>query len=93
MEIIDATPRKRAGGWVDHTLPVKVNTEAQPVAVALIEAKDLLHVQSCGVHVLLRVTARADWAVGSFLKTIQRLTRPDLIIRKERRPLKQAGAK
>jgi type I restriction enzyme R subunit len=37
--IEDGKPRKKAKGWVDYTLRVKVNPETQPVAVALIEAK------------------------------------------------------
>jgi type I restriction enzyme, R subunit len=36
--IVDGTPRKRQGR-VDYTLRLKVNTQTQPVAVALIEAK------------------------------------------------------
>ena len=39
IEIINGKPRKRARGRVDYVLRVKVNAEAQPVAVALIEAK------------------------------------------------------
>jgi type I restriction enzyme R subunit len=39
IEIIDGKPRKRAKGRVDYALRIKVNLEAQPVAVALIEAK------------------------------------------------------
>src|SRR5947209_2547773 len=39
VEIIDGKVRKRAKGRTDYTLRVKVNAEAQPVAVALIEAK------------------------------------------------------
>src|SRR6266566_5804155 len=39
IEIIEGKPRKRAKGRVDYTLRVKVNSETQPVAVALIEAK------------------------------------------------------
>ena len=35
----DGTPRKQAGGWVDHVLRVKVNHDTQPVAVAILEAK------------------------------------------------------
>ena len=39
IEIINGQPRRRAKGRVDYTLRVKVNTESQPVALALIEAK------------------------------------------------------
>src|SRR2546425_1103857 len=39
IEIVAGKPRKRSRGRVDYTLRVKVNREAQPVAVALIEAK------------------------------------------------------
>lgn len=39
MEVIDGGPRRRAKGRVDYILRVKVDLEAQPVAVALIEAK------------------------------------------------------
>jgi len=39
IEIIDGKPRKRARGRVDYTLRIAVNSETQPVAVALIEAK------------------------------------------------------
>lgn len=39
VEIINGQPRRRAKGRVDYTLRVKVNTESQPVALALIEAK------------------------------------------------------
>ena len=39
IQIIDGKPRKQARGRVDYTLRVKANLEAQPVAVALIEAK------------------------------------------------------
>jgi type I restriction enzyme R subunit len=39
IEIRDGRPRKRAGGRVDYTLRVKVAPDAQPLAVALIEAK------------------------------------------------------
>src|SRR5439155_22234063 len=39
IEIIDAKPRKRARGRVDYMLRIAVNSETQPVAVALIEAK------------------------------------------------------
>jgi type I restriction enzyme R subunit len=39
IEVIDGKPRKRAKGRVDYVLRIKVNAVAQPVAVALIEAK------------------------------------------------------
>ncbi|HVF10944.1 MAG TPA: hypothetical protein VNA16_09090, partial [Abditibacteriaceae bacterium] len=39
IQIIDGKPRKQARGRIDYTLRIKVNSEAQPVAVALIEAK------------------------------------------------------
>jgi type I restriction enzyme R subunit len=39
IEIVDGKPRKRAKGRMDFTLRVRVNTESQPVAVAIIEAK------------------------------------------------------
>jgi type I restriction enzyme R subunit len=39
IEIVDGKPRKRARGRVDYTLRVAVNSESQPIAVALIEAK------------------------------------------------------
>jgi type I restriction enzyme R subunit len=39
VEVVDGKPRRRAKGRVDYILRVKVNIEAQPVAVALIEAK------------------------------------------------------
>ena len=39
VEIVDGQPRKRSNGRVDYTLRVKVSSGAQPVAVALIEAK------------------------------------------------------
>jgi type I restriction enzyme R subunit len=39
IEVIDGKPRKRAKGRVDYILRIKVNAVAQPVAVALIEAK------------------------------------------------------
>ena len=39
VEIVEGQARKRSQGWVDYTLLVKVTNEAQPVAVALIEAK------------------------------------------------------
>ncbi len=39
IEVVHGKARKRAKGRVDYTLRVRVNPEAQPVAVALIEAK------------------------------------------------------
>jgi type I restriction enzyme R subunit len=39
VEIIDGKPRRRARGRVDYILRIRVTAEAQPVAVALIEAK------------------------------------------------------
>jgi type I restriction enzyme R subunit len=39
IEIVDGQPRKRAKGRTDYTLRVKVSDKAQPVALALIEAK------------------------------------------------------
>ena len=39
VEIVEGQPRKRSNGRVDYILRVKVTSEAQPVAVALIEAK------------------------------------------------------
>src|SRR6476620_11164804 len=39
IEIIEGKPRRRSKGRTDYTLRVKVYPEAQPVAVALIEAK------------------------------------------------------
>ncbi len=39
IEIVDGRPRKRSRGRVDYLLRVKVNSDTQPVAVALIEAK------------------------------------------------------
>ncbi len=39
VEIVEGKPRKRSKGRVDYTLRVKVTPDAQPVAVALIEAK------------------------------------------------------
>jgi type I restriction enzyme, R subunit len=39
VEIVEGQARKRSRGRVDYTLRVKVTSEAQPVAVALIEAK------------------------------------------------------
>ncbi len=39
VEIVDGKPRKRSKGRTDYTLRIKVTPDAQPVAVALIEAK------------------------------------------------------
>ena len=39
VEIVDGQTRKRSNERTDYTLRVKVTSEAQPVAVALIEAK------------------------------------------------------
>lgn len=39
IEIIDGKPRKQSRGRIDYVLRVKVTSSAQPVAVALIEAK------------------------------------------------------
>src|ERR1041384_7521231 len=39
IEIINGRPRKQNKGRMDYTLRIKVNSETQPVAVALIEAK------------------------------------------------------
>src|SRR3990172_1263483 len=39
VEIVDGRPHKRSRGRTDYTLRVRVTPEAQPVAVALIEAK------------------------------------------------------
>ena len=39
VEIIAGKARRRSGGRTDYTLRVRVTTEAQPVAVALLEAK------------------------------------------------------
>ena len=39
VEIVEGKPRKRSKGRVDYTLRVKVTPDAQPVALALIEAK------------------------------------------------------
>lgn len=39
VEIHDGKPRRRSRGYVDYTLRIKINTDTQPVAVALIEAK------------------------------------------------------
>ena len=39
VEIINGRPRRRSRGKIDYVLRVKVNTDTQPVALALIEAK------------------------------------------------------
>lgn len=39
VEIIGGKPRRRAAGRTDYTLRVRVGTDTQPVAVALLEAK------------------------------------------------------
>src|SRR5512141_267369 len=39
VDMLEGRPRRRARGRTDYTLRVKVSTESQPVAVALIEAK------------------------------------------------------
>jgi type I restriction enzyme R subunit len=39
VEIVDGRPHKRPQGRMDYTLRIKVTGEAQPVGVALIEAK------------------------------------------------------
>jgi type I restriction enzyme R subunit len=39
IEMIGGRPRRRAKGRIDYTLRIKVTPEAQPVAVAVIEAK------------------------------------------------------
>jgi type I restriction enzyme R subunit len=39
IEVIDGRLRKRSRGRIDYTLRIKVSAQAQPVAVALIEAK------------------------------------------------------
>lgn len=39
IEIINGQPQRRPHGRIDYTLRIKVNTETQPVAVGLIEAK------------------------------------------------------
>ncbi len=39
VEIVNGKPRQRSTVYVDYTLRVEVNSETQPVAVALIEAK------------------------------------------------------
>ncbi len=39
IEIVDGKASKRGKGRIDYTLRIRVNTETQPVAVGLIEAK------------------------------------------------------
>ena len=39
VDMLEGKARRRARGRTDYTLRVKVSTESQPVAVALIEAK------------------------------------------------------
>jgi type I site-specific restriction endonuclease len=39
VEVVGGKGRRRAKSRTDYTLPVKVNSETQPVAVAVIEAK------------------------------------------------------
>ncbi len=39
IQIIDGKPRKSARGRVDYALRIKVTSDSQPVAVAIIEAK------------------------------------------------------
>ena len=39
VEIVAGKPRRRSAGRTDYTLRIRVSTESQPVAVALIEAK------------------------------------------------------
>jgi type I restriction enzyme R subunit len=39
VEAVEGRPRRRAKGRVDYTLRVKVHATAQPLAVALLEAK------------------------------------------------------
>jgi type I restriction enzyme R subunit len=39
IDVVEGRPRRRGRGRTDYTLRIKVNTETQPVAVALIEAK------------------------------------------------------
>jgi len=39
VEIVNGTGRRRASGRTDYTLRIRVNSETQPVAVALLEAK------------------------------------------------------
>jgi type I restriction enzyme, R subunit len=40
VEIVDGQPRRQTHGRTDYTLRVKVGPDAQPVAVAILEAKD-----------------------------------------------------
>ncbi|HUG38556.1 MAG TPA: DEAD/DEAH box helicase family protein [Candidatus Limnocylindrales bacterium] len=39
IDVVDGRPRRRTRGRIDYTLRVKVNATAQPVAMALLEAK------------------------------------------------------
>lgn len=39
IEIVDGKPRKQSGGRIDYTLRIRVSTNTQPIALALIEAK------------------------------------------------------
>ena len=39
VDVIDGKPRKRAQRRIDYTLRVRVNSDTQPVALALVEAK------------------------------------------------------
>ncbi len=39
VDVVDGKPRKRSQGRIDYTLRVRVNSDTQPVALALIEAK------------------------------------------------------
>lgn len=39
VEVVNGKGRRRAGGRTDYTLRIKVNSETQPVAVAMLEAK------------------------------------------------------
>src|SRR5438093_6673837 len=39
VEIVGSRPRRRSRGRVDYTLRLKVNSESQAVAMALLEAK------------------------------------------------------
>jgi len=39
VEIVAGKARRRSGGRTDYTLRVRVSTDAQPVALALLEAK------------------------------------------------------
>ena len=39
VDVVDGKPRKRAHGRIDYTLRARVNSDTQPVALALIEAK------------------------------------------------------